>query len=126
MSNPYALPVGPTRLADSSTSIPPPDPRSSTTSPACNFASAVGFPQPSEAATASAGSPDFCASSYKFLVIGSHPLNSPPSPQHAVPPAATCFAACPYFCLTASWMFVSLTSSLLDSLSQKFFTAKSG
>src|SRR6266850_1791060 len=57
MSNPYALPVGPTRLAESSTSIPPPDPKSSTTSPACNFASAVGFPHPSEAATAPAGLP---------------------------------------------------------------------
>src|SRR5438876_1154304 len=56
MSSPYALPVGPTRLAESSTSMPPPEPRSSTTSPGLSWASAVGLPQPSEAATASAGS----------------------------------------------------------------------
>src|SRR3989442_1516032 len=30
MSRPYAFPVGPTRLAESSTSMPPPEPRSST------------------------------------------------------------------------------------------------
>src|SRR5712664_4832149 len=118
MSSPYALPVGPTRLAESKTSMPPPEPRSSTTSPACNFASAVGFPQPSEAATACAGSPAFCASSYKFFVMGSQPLSSPPPPQHAVPPAVTCFAARPYFCFTTSWMFVSLICLLLDSPSQ--------
>ena len=55
MSSPYALPVGPTRRAESSTSMPPPEPRSSTTSPSCSSASAVGLPQPSEASTASAG-----------------------------------------------------------------------
>src|SRR4029077_601483 len=115
ISSPYALPVGPTRFAESNTSIPPPEPRSSTTSPAFNLASAVGFPHPSEAATASAGSPDFCASSYKFFVMGSHPLNSPPPPQHADPPALTCFAACPYFCFTTSSMFVSLIVFLLKS-----------
>ena len=36
--------------------MPPPEPRSSTTSPARSSASAVGLPQPREAATASAGS----------------------------------------------------------------------
>ena len=61
ISNPYALPVGPTRFADSSTSIPPPEPRSSTVSPACSSASAVGFPQPSDAATAFSGNPAICA-----------------------------------------------------------------
>ena len=55
MSRPYALPVGPTRLAESRTSIPPPEPRSSTVSPRRSSASAVGFPQPSDAATACAG-----------------------------------------------------------------------
>ena len=50
------MPVGPTRLADRSTSIPPPEPRSSTVSPGASSASAVGLPQPSEAATASTGS----------------------------------------------------------------------
>ena len=54
MSRPYALPVGPTRLAESSTSMPPPDPRSSTTSPGRSSASAVGLPQPNDASSASA------------------------------------------------------------------------
>ena len=36
--------------------MPPPDPRSSTISPGLSSARAVGFPQPSEAARASAGS----------------------------------------------------------------------
>ena len=62
MSRPYALPVGPTRFADSSTSIPPPDPRSSTVWPASSCISAVGLPQPSDAVTASAGSPLVSAS----------------------------------------------------------------
>ena len=56
MSRPYALPVGPTRRADSSTSMPPPEPRSSTTSPGASDASAVGLPQPSDASTAADGS----------------------------------------------------------------------
>ena len=56
MSRPYAFPVGPTRLAESSTSMPPPEPRSSTVSPGSSAASAVGLPQPRDAATASAGS----------------------------------------------------------------------
>jgi hypothetical protein len=42
-------------LADRSTSMPPPEPRSSTTSPACSSASAVGFPQPREARIAACG-----------------------------------------------------------------------
>ena len=54
---PYALPVGPTRFAESSTSMPPPEPRSSTVSPSRSSASAVGLPQPSDASSASAGRP---------------------------------------------------------------------
>jgi hypothetical protein len=65
MSTPYALPVGPTRRADSSTSMPPPEPRSSTTSPARRSATAVGFPQPSDAATASVGSSSRSAVAYR-------------------------------------------------------------
>ena len=57
ISRPYALPVGPTRRADSRTSMPPPEPRSSTVSPAFSSASAVGLPQPSEARKASSGRP---------------------------------------------------------------------
>jgi len=63
MSRPYALPVGPTRLADSSTSMPPPEPRSSTVSPAFSSASAVGLPQPSDASTAASGSCPVCTES---------------------------------------------------------------
>ncbi len=55
MSSPYAFPVGPTRRAESRTSMPPPEPRSNTLSPSRSSATAVGLPQPREAATASAG-----------------------------------------------------------------------
>ena len=44
MSMPMALPVGPTFLAASSTSRPPPQPRSTTTSPGFRWAVAVGLP----------------------------------------------------------------------------------
>ena len=56
MSRPIARPVGPTRFADRSTSMPPPDPRSSTRSPSWSSATAIGLPQPSEASTAASGS----------------------------------------------------------------------
>jgi hypothetical protein len=55
MSRPYTFPVGPTRRADSSTSMPPPEPRSSTVWPGSSAASAVGLPHPSETATALSG-----------------------------------------------------------------------
>jgi hypothetical protein len=55
MSNPYAVPLGPTRFADRITSIPPPEPRSSTVSPSCSSATAIGLPQPSEASVAASG-----------------------------------------------------------------------
>ncbi len=42
----------PTRRAEISTSAPAPEPRSSTVSPSCRSATAVGTPQPSEASTA--------------------------------------------------------------------------
>src|SRR5438045_1613673 len=81
ISSPYALPDGPTRWADSSTSIPPPEPRSRTVSPAFNSASAVGLPQPSDAFTAASGKPPFCRSSYKSLVIGSMSVPQADAPQ---------------------------------------------
>ena len=56
-------PSGPTRFADSRTSMPPPDPRSRTVSPSFSCASAVGFPQPSDASSASAGRPAVCPAS---------------------------------------------------------------
>ena len=52
-----------TRRAESSTSIPPPDPKSSTTSPGLSFASAVGFPQPNDASIASSGICPACTES---------------------------------------------------------------
>src|SRR6185295_7337386 len=109
MWRPYTLPVGPTRLADSRTSIPPPDPRSNTVSPSSSVASAVGFPQPRDASTASTGSPAFCRSSYKSAVIGSHA--SVVAPQHPLDPqqlalvadSVTLSAAPPYFFFTSDF-----------------------
>src|SRR5260370_24089669 len=46
MSTPHAWPPGATRLAESNTSSPAPDPRSSTTCPGSSCASIVGLPQP--------------------------------------------------------------------------------
>src|SRR5262245_31357646 len=70
MSTPYTFPAGPTRLAESSTSMPPPDPRSRTVWPRSSSISAVGLPHPSEAASASAGSSDVSWSEYRFDEIG--------------------------------------------------------
>jgi hypothetical protein len=63
MSRPYATPVGPTRLAERITSMPPPEPRSSTVSPSRSSATAVGLPQPSDANTAASGSSPRCSAS---------------------------------------------------------------
>src|SRR5262245_1151765 len=108
MSRPYALPLGPTRLADSSTSIPPPEPRSSTISPARSSASAVGSPHPSEAAMASAGSAAVSLSLYRSDVMGSAAASVPQQAlveqQAASPPATTWSAALPYLSLTISLM----------------------
>src|SRR5207302_6944813 len=95
MSRPYAFPVEPTRLAESSTSIPPPEPRSSTISPACSSARAVGLPQPSEASTAPSGSAAVSPASYRFELTGSQP-QLPPCPS------STRVAAWPYFAFTVS------------------------
>src|SRR6266852_3062464 len=105
ISSPYAFPVGPTRLAESKTSMPPPEPKSRTTSPGFNFAKAVGLPQPSEACSASPGTCCICVASYKFEVIGSQlvPLASAVPQQLPLFPLS---AACPYFSLTISLMFV--------------------
>src|SRR5690606_28768008 len=103
MSRPYAFPVGPTRRADSSTSIPPPLPRSSTTSPSCSSASAVGLPQPSDASTASVGSPFVCASSYRSAVIGSHTSSGDAPQQLDFAPVEARDAAAPYFSRTADF-----------------------
>src|SRR5271167_3269774 len=64
MSNPIALPLGPTRRAEIRTSAPAPEPRSRTVSPSSRSATAVGTPQPSDAATAVAGAASTSADSY--------------------------------------------------------------
>src|SRR6266545_4376333 len=115
MSRPYALPVGPTRLADSRTSMPPPEPRSSTVCPSCSSASAVGLPQPSEASTACSGIPAVSAGSYNFDVIGSDPpVAAAPPQQPLFSPASTRNAASPYFSRTVSLMCWSLIESSLS------------
>src|ERR1700690_4106276 len=93
ISRPYAFPVGPTRLAESSTSIPPPEPRSRTTSPGLSCASAVGFPQPSEASTAPAGAA------------------LEPQQQEEPLPEVTRSACSPYFSLTASLISICVLLS---------------
>src|SRR5229473_385023 len=110
ISSPYALPVGPTRFAESKTSMPPPEPKSRTTSPGFNFAKAVGLPQPSEACSASPGTCCICVASYKFEVIGSQldPLASAVPQQLPLFPLS---AACPYFSSTISLMSVPSISS---------------
>src|SRR5438445_4036033 len=103
MSSPYALPVGPTRRAESSTSMPPPEPRASTTSPGCSSASAVGLPQPSEASTACSGRVAVSAASYRLALTGSQPSLAAAPPQQAPPcPCSTRRAASPYFARTVS------------------------
>src|SRR6476469_2553561 len=104
MSRPYALPVGPTRFADSNTSIPPPDPRSSTVWPGFNAASAVGLPQPSEASTAASGNIPVSAASYRSDVIGSqHSAVAGDAPRQVLPPLFTRSAAWPYLSRTTSF-----------------------
>src|SRR6185436_18749995 len=116
MSTPYALPVGPTRCADSSTSMPPPDPRSRTTSPSCSSARAVGLPHPSEARTALAGRPAVSELEYKSELIGSHPQGAHPlGPQQSPrPPPSTCFAASAYLARTVSFTSAVITTPLIN------------
>src|SRR6185369_8603934 len=113
MSKPYALPVGPTRLAESRTSMPPPEPKSSTVSPGFNSASAVGLPHPSDASTAASGKLPVWPASYKLLVIGSQqPSNAAAAPQHELPPLLRRRAAWPYFSRTISLMSCMVLSYL--------------
>src|ERR1035437_3429444 len=104
MSSPYALPVTPTRFADSSTSMPPPEPRSSTMSPSLRSASAVGLPQPSDARPASLGRQAVSSPVYRLVVIGSSQHDDGPAPQQPLrSPDATRKAAAPYFSRTTSF-----------------------
>ncbi len=119
MSRPMARPAGPTRRAERSTSIPPPEPRSSTVCPSRSSTSAVGLPQPSEAATAPAGSAASCAPLYSTLPKVSDPAPAVPSPQHPPSPqpqpAPDCArrAASAYRSRTRSLIVVSFIGLLL-------------
>ncbi len=70
------------------TSMPPPEPRSSTVSPSRNSATAVGLPQPSDASVAACGSSPRCSASYSA------------SPNFASSPTARAAAAAAAFGLT--------------------------
>ena len=85
--------------------MPPPDPRSRTVCPGSSPRRAVGFPQPSDAVTASAGRPVVSASEYRLEVIGS-PQPQPVCPQQPllVDAFVTEEAMAPYFSRTACWM----------------------
>ncbi len=83
--------------------MPPPEPRSSTVSPGCNSASAVGLPQPSDACSAVSGTSPAWVASYRAEVIGSQQLaRSGALPQQPDPPARTRVAASPYLPRTTS------------------------
>jgi hypothetical protein len=87
MSSPYALPDGPTRLADNSASMPPPEPRSSTISP--SSATAVGLPQPRLASSAASGSWSRSRPAYSSApnpgswAVAAAPQQLSPQPQSA-------------------------------------------
>ena len=72
-------------------------------SPGFSSMSAVGLPQPSDAATAASGRPSVSLVLYRSEVIGSEQL--PPVPQHPTfaAPAAARSAAAPYFCWMTSF-----------------------
>ena len=69
------MPVGATRRAESSTSMPPPEPRSSTTSPSLRSTIASGLPHPSDACSAVSGS-SFCSLSTYWLAPKSSACSS--------------------------------------------------
>src|SRR5213080_717527 len=94
--------------------MPPPEPRSNTVSPGFSITRAVGFPQPSDAFTASSGICAVWVSLYRSEVIGS-PLESQAEvPQQKLPPLRTRRAASPYFSFTASLIFLLISLSYLQ------------
>src|SRR6266851_219401 len=104
MSTPYAWPPGATRLAESKTSRPAPDPRSSTSCPGSSCASMVGLPQPR---LTDSLSPIAFRSSAEYEPL--HPQSGPSAWQHPAPasPAglgmtAICLATLAYRVRTAS------------------------
>src|SRR5436190_18801763 len=119
MSSPYALPPGPTRRAESRTSIPPPDPRSRTVSPGFSSARAVGFPQPRDAVSASSGTSPCSPELYRFDVIGSHdgPSAALAPQQELAAPALARRAAWPYFSRTTA-LTVSVLIEVIPLLAE--------
>src|ERR1019366_5814668 len=107
MSRPYAFPAGPTRRAGSSTSIPPPEPRSRTVSPSRRSAITSGLPQPRLAVTASWGTSPCSLAEYSPAPVpgSSAPAHASPqlgTPQLGTPPAITVSAAWAYRARTCS------------------------
>src|SRR2546426_4729440 len=85
-------------------------------------ASAVGLPQPSDAATASAGSSDVSPHAYRFDVMGSRsPRDAALSQHEASPPAVTRSAALPYLSLTTS--FRSFSAIAVSSYQERLICA---
>jgi hypothetical protein len=67
----------------------------------------VGFPHPSDAATASAGTPRVSSSEYRFELMGSAAPPPQQVPGEQQPPASfmlTDFAIAPYRWRTAAWI----------------------
>src|SRR5919201_5584018 len=96
--------------------MPPPDPRSSTTSPARRSATAVGLPQPRLARTAASGSAARSSTPYRRSPNrASSPVQQSPQPQPSPEPAAV--AASAYFRRTSSrtaWSLVFTANLLPD------------
>src|SRR5215470_7296854 len=99
--------------------MPPPEPRSSTVSPGFSSASAVGLPQPREAAVASAGRPHVSLSAYRLEVMGSHSSREDVDPQHASLDDVTRSAAFAYLSLTMLLMSSSAIAYLLSRHAQE-------
>src|SRR5262245_20520364 len=92
--------------------MPPPEPRSSTLSPALRSMSAVGLPQPREALTASCGTPDRWSVEYRLEVIGSQHTPDELADaglQQVAGPVAAWRAAAPYLDLMASFRVDSVS-----------------
>src|SRR6188474_2584853 len=104
--------------------MPPPEPRSSTTSPSRSSVSAVGLPQPSEASTASSGRHAVSAALYRLALMGSaEPPQQLVEQQEVCSPVVTRRAAWPYrsrtVAFTSSVLIGSLPSSLVDIFQKK-------
>src|SRR4051812_38678234 len=112
MSRPIAFPCSPTRRALISRSAPAPEPRSSTISPSCRSATAVGTPQPSDAFSAASGASPASAEVYSAPPNTCVPVASVvATPQQAAAgSAAAARAAAAYLARTVSRM--SATGSL--------------